>query len=102
MDWNESSRRLAVWNLSYGVDIYTIEGRQLGHRASIPLKIRVNYAIQVRFVDEDTLAVGSDSGAILLLNIPQRAVTARLRHVEYPYIARELIKHLGRVLYTYR
>ncbi|KAJ3526829.1 hypothetical protein NMY22_g10014 [Coprinellus aureogranulatus] len=95
IDLHQGSRRLAVWNLSSGVDIYTIDGDQLSPRVPISLKVKRNYTMQVRFIDEDTLAVGSDSGSVFLVSVQQKSVLARLRHSPRIRFKRMFLHHLS-------
>lgn len=80
MDWNEEGRLLAVWNMDDGVDLYKIEGTFVPIPEKIPLKIERNFVIQVRFVDSETLVVGSDNGQVLVVNASTRAVVRKLNH----------------------
>lgn len=83
MDWNEEGRLLAVWNMDDGVDLYKIDGSFVPIPEKITLKIERNFVIQVRFVDSETLVVGSDRGQTLVINASSRAVVRKLNHNDF-------------------
>jgi hypothetical protein len=82
MEWNESARKLAVWNMSDGIDVYDVQDGP-SFFAKMTSKITRNYAIQLHFLDDDTLVSGSDNGLILVASIARKAVLLKLKHESF-------------------
>ncbi|KAF6741023.1 WD40-repeat-containing domain protein [Ephemerocybe angulata] len=80
MEWCEEARKLAVWNLDDGVDVYDIQDTLIATPIKIPLNVKRLFPIQVRFLTEEMLVIGSDNGTVVIASILSRSVIKKLRH----------------------
>ncbi|KAF5317236.1 hypothetical protein D9611_003619 [Ephemerocybe angulata] len=79
MEWDEGSRRLAIWNLYDGIDVYEIQATFAVRPIKISLKIERNYVAQIRFLTEDVLVVGSDNAVVQIVSIQNQSVIKKLK-----------------------
>ncbi|KAF5329098.1 hypothetical protein D9611_014310 [Ephemerocybe angulata] len=81
--WSEEERIIAVWNLENGVDLYRLDdqpGAQPSYLSRIVVRIRKNYPIQLQFLPDGPLVVGSDRGVVRVYNIVNKTAKKVFYH----------------------
>jgi hypothetical protein len=95
MRWNDDCHKLAVWNMEDGIDVYELNHGPV-RTSRITMKIIRNFTIQLSFLDEGTLAVGSDRGVVFVVDIAKRRIVRQLNHESY----RKLVFTMGWTWYS--
>lgn len=79
--WSNDSKRLAVGNLNYGVDVYELEARKLKLVSQLEGRDRNGLIKQIDFAQEGKVVVaGGDRGALYVWQLPEGIELRALSH----------------------